>query len=58
MFYLFIYFFVVESSAEIKSEEEHFKEFMQQDYTGTIILKKLLNIDVPLFYAPVSKEHK
>lgn len=31
---------------------------MQQDDTGTIILKKLLNSDVPLFYAPVSTEYK
>lgn len=54
----FIYISVVESSAEIKSEEEYFKEFMQQDETGTIILKKLLNIDVPLFYGPVSTKQK
>jgi len=40
--------------AKNKNEEEYFKEVMQQDDTGVIILKRLSGSDLPIFYIPVS----
>lgn len=46
--------FVV-SCTENKNEEEYFKEVMHRDDTGNIILSRLNNRNLPVFYAPVSK---
>ncbi|XP_060858764.1 serine/threonine-protein phosphatase 2A regulatory subunit B'' subunit gamma-like isoform X2 [Metopolophium dirhodum] len=39
-------------AAKNKNEEEYFKEVMQQDNTGVIILKRLSGSDLPIFYIP------
>lgn len=46
--------FIVTPAAKNKNEEEYFKEVMQQDDTGVVILKRLSGSDLPIFYIPVS----
>lgn len=43
------------SCIENKNEEEYFNEVMHRDDTGNIILNRLNNNNLPVFYAPVSK---
>lgn len=45
--------FVVSSTVKNKNEEEYFKEVMQQDDTGVILLKRLSGSELPIFYTPV-----
>ncbi|KAL5238624.1 hypothetical protein ACI65C_006034 [Semiaphis heraclei] len=42
----------ISPEAKNKNEEEYFKEVMQQDDTGIIILKRLSGSDLPIFYTP------